>query len=53
MVTTEVTDVQQVTTRSKGKVAEWETQETVRKQATDWIQKANERNVVEIKKQNV
>ena len=34
MVIAEVTDVQQVTTRSKGKVAEWETQEVIHKQAT-------------------
>ena len=42
MVTAEVTDDQQVTIRSKGKAAEWETHETIRKQATKWIQKANE-----------
>ena len=48
MVTTEVTKIQQVTTRSKGNVAEWETQETIRKQATEWIHKANKRNVAEI-----
>ena len=52
MVIAEVTDVQQVTTRSKGKVAEWETQEAIQKQATDWIRKANERNVAEIEDQN-
>ena len=52
MVIAEVTDVQQVTTRSKGKAAEWETQETIRKQATEWIKKANERNVAEIQEQN-
>ena len=34
MVIVEVTDVQQVTTQSKGKADEWETQETIRKQAT-------------------
>ena len=48
MVIAEVTDVQQVTTRSKGKVAEWETQKAIKKQATKWIQKANERNMVEV-----
>ena len=42
MVIAEVTDVQQVPTRSKGKVAECETQEAIRKQATEWIRKANE-----------
>ena len=35
----EVTDVQQVTTRSKGKVVEWEAQEAIRKQASEWIKK--------------
>ena len=34
MVVAEVVDLQQVTTRSKGKATEWETQETIRKQAT-------------------
>ena len=52
MVIFEVTDVQQVTTRSKGKVAEWETQEAIRKQATEWIKKANKHNVAEIEDQN-
>ena len=42
MVTAEVTDVQQVMTRSKGKADEWEAQEAIRKQAAQWIQKANE-----------
>ena len=31
MVMAEVTDVQQVTARSKGKVVEWEAQEAIRK----------------------
>ena len=48
MVIAEVTDVQQVTTRSKGKVEEWETQEEIRKKATEWIKKANGHNVAEI-----
>ena len=39
MVIAEVTDVKQVTTWLKGKVAEWETQEAIRKQATKWIKK--------------
>ena len=52
MVTAEVTDVQQVTTRSKGKVGEWESQETIKKQATEWVQKANEWNMAKIQKQN-
>ena len=52
MVIAQVTNVQQVTTQSKGKAAEWETQEAVRKQATKWIRKANECNEAEIKEQN-
>ena len=48
----EVTDVQQVTTRSKGKAAEWEAQEAIRKQASEWIKKANEQNMAEITNQN-
>ena len=39
MVTTEVANIQQVTTRSKGKTSEWEAQEAIRKQATEWIEK--------------
>ena len=52
MVTAEVTDVQQVMTRSKGKAVEWEAQEAIMKQATQWIKKGNEQNVVEIRDQN-
>ena len=52
MVTAEVTEVQQVTTRSKGKAAEWKAQEAIRKQAAQWIKKANEQNVTEIRDQN-
>ena len=52
MVMAEVTDVQQVTTWSKGKVAEWEAQEAIRKQASEWIKKANEQNMAEITNQN-
>ena len=48
MVIAEVTDVQQVTSQSKGKAAEWETQETIRKQSSEWIKKANKCNVAEI-----
>ena len=50
MVMAEVTDVQQVTTRSKGKAAEWEAQEAIRKQAAQWIKKSI--NVAEIRDQN-
>ena len=52
MVIAEVTDVQQVTTRTKGKVAEWETQEVIWKKSTEWIKKDNGNNVVEIEDQN-
>ena len=41
MVVAKVTDIQQVTTRSKGKMMEWETQEAIRKQAIEWVKKAN------------
>ena len=49
----EVTEVQQVTTRSKGKIAEWETQEEIRKHATEWVQQANQRKVDEVKEQEM
>ena len=52
MVAVELIDVQQVTTRSKGKVGEWESQETIKKQATEWVQKANEWNMAKIQKHN-
>ena len=51
MVVAEVADIQQVTTRSKGKATEWETQEAIRKQATEWVKKANERNAAELEQQ--
>ena len=51
MVVAEVVDIQQVTTRSKGKTIEWETQEAIRKQATKWVMKANEQNVAELEQQ--
>ena len=44
-------DIQQVTTRSKGKMVEWEAQEAIRKQVTEWIEKGNQRNVTELKEQ--
>jgi hypothetical protein len=53
MVTAEITEVQQVTTRSKGKTAEWETQEAIRKQAAQWIKEANEQNAAEVRDQNM
>ena len=48
----EVADIREVTTRSKGKTMEWETQEAIRKQATEWVKKANEWNVAELEQQN-
>ena len=49
MVIAEVTDVQQVTTRSKGKTTQWETQRTIRQQTTKGTQKADERNLAEVR----
>ena len=46
MVTAEV---QQVITRSKGKAAEWEAQEAIRKQAAQWIKEANEQCAAEVR----
>ena len=51
MVIVEVANIQQVTTRSKGKMVEWEAQKDIQKQATQWIEKANERNVAEVREQ--
>ena len=51
MVVEEVADIQKVTTRSKGKATEWETQEAIRKQVTEWVKKANERNAAELEQQ--
>ena len=45
MVIAEVTDVQQVTTRSKGKTTKWEAQEVVWKATMVWVEKANQRNI--------
>ena len=50
MVIAEVADIQQVTTRSKGKTAKWESQVVIRKEVTKWIQKANEQNTAEVRK---
>ena len=41
MVTVEV---QQVTTRSKAKQSEWDTQEAIQKAAQEWVE-ANKRNI--------
>ena len=40
-----VLEIQQVTTRSKGKQSEWEIQGAVRKAAKEWVEKANKNNV--------
>ena len=54
MMIAEVTfEVQQVTTRSKGKTAEWETQEAIREQATEWVHQANQRKMDELKEQAI
>ena len=37
-----VLEIQQVTTRSKGKQSEWEVQEAVRKGAKEWVEEATE-----------
>ena len=52
MVVAEVADLQQVTTRSKGKATKWEAQEAIWKQATEWVKKPNERNIAELAQQN-
>ena len=51
MVVAEIADIQQVTTKSKGKMMEWEAHEAIRKHATKWIEKPNEQNVAELKQQ--
>ena len=48
MMIAEVTNVQQVTTLSKGKKIEWETEEAIRKQVIEWIQQANQQNIDEM-----
>ena len=45
-------DVQQVTTRSKETQSPWETQDTVRQQATDWVKGANQRNIDQMTSDN-
>ena len=44
----EVVAVEEVTTRSKGKTIEWETEEAIYKQATEWIQEDNQQNIEEM-----
>ena len=51
MVVAEVTNIQHVTTKSKGKTTEWEAREAIRKQATEWVKEANKRNVAELEQQ--
>ena len=38
-------EIQQVTTRNKGKQSEWEVQDVVRKAAKEWVEEANKNNV--------
>ena len=40
-----MSELQQVTTRSKRKQSEWEVQELVRKAAKEWVEEANKNNV--------
>ena len=44
MVTSEVAGVQQVTTQAKGKTAESETQEVLRRTTQRWVEKTNQQN---------
>ena len=48
MMIVEVVAVEEVTTRSKGKTIEWETEEAIYKQATEWIQEDNQQNIEEM-----
>ena len=48
-----VPKIQQVTTRSKGKQSEWEVQEVVRKTAKEWVEEANNNNVMSMLHENV
>ena len=45
-------EIQQVTTRSKGKQSEWELQEAVWKVAKEWVEEANENNVTRMMQDN-
>ena len=47
-----VPEIQQVTTRSKGKQSEWEVQEVVWKEAKEWVEEANNNNVARILQDN-
>ena len=38
-------EIQQVTTRNKGKQSEWEVQDVVRKAAKEWVEEANKNNI--------
>ena len=51
MVAAKVANIQQIMTRSKGKAMEWETQEDIQKQATEWVKRANEQNAAELEQQ--
>ena len=45
-------DVQQVTTRSKAKTAEWEEQDGIRKAAQEWVTKANAANIERMRQES-
>ena len=45
-------EIQQVTTRSKGKQSEWEVQEVVWKEAKEWVEEANNKNVARMLQNN-
>ena len=51
MIIAEVTDVQQVMIQSNEKTAAWEAQEAVWKAAMEWVEKANQRNIEDMKQE--
>ena len=46
-------DVQQVTTRSKAKTAEWEELDGIRKAAQEWVTKDNATNVERMRRESI
>ena len=51
-VNTITAEVQQVTTFSKAKTAEWEEQDEIHKATKEWVTKANEANVERMRQDN-
>ena len=47
-----VPEIQQVTTRSKGKQSEWEVQEAICKPTKEWVKEANSNNVMRMMQEN-